>query len=149
MLFLVGLMTATVVGMIVLGIALELNRGKPPGPPRFLRSAVVANLALFALALVGVVFLGVGEVSAQAQATAAGAGAEVSIGKGLALIGIGIPTALASIAAAMALGPVGSSALAVLAEKPEMFGRTLVYLGLAEGIAIYGLVISILMLGRI
>jgi V/A-type H+-transporting ATPase subunit K len=147
MLFLVGLMTATVVGMIVLGIALELNRGKPPGPPRFLRSAVVANLALFALALVGVVFLGVGEVSAQAQATAAGA--EVSIGKGLALIGIGIPTALASIAAAMALGPVGSSALAVLAEKPEMFGRTLVYLGLAEGIAIYGLVISILMLGRI
>ena len=147
MLFLVGLMTATVVGMIVLGIALELNRGKPPGPPRFLRSAVVANLALFALALVGVVFLGVGEVSAQAQATAAGA--EVSIGKGLALIGIGIPPALASIAAAMALGPVGSSALAVLAEKPEMFGRTLVYLGLAEGIAIYGLVISILMLGRI
>jgi len=147
MLFLVGLLTAVVVGMIVLGIALELNRGRSPGPPRFLRSAVVANLALFALALVGVVFLGVGEVSAQAQATAAGA--EVSIGKGLALIGIGIPTALASIAAAMALGPVGSSALAVLAEKPEMFGRTLVYLGLAEGIAIYGLVISILMLGRI
>jgi V/A-type H+-transporting ATPase subunit K len=91
------------------------------------------------------VLLGVGEVSAQTAA----AGGEVSIGKGLALIGIGIPTALASIAAAIALGPVGSSALAVLAEKPEMFGRTLVYLGLAEGIAIYGLVVSILMLGRI
>jgi V/A-type H+-transporting ATPase subunit K len=49
----------------------------------------------------------------------------------------------------MALGPVGSAALAVLAEKPEVFGRTLVYLGLAEGIAIYGLVISILMLGKV
>jgi V/A-type H+-transporting ATPase subunit K len=148
MLFLVGLMTAAVVGMIVLGIALEMNRGKPIAPPRFLRHAVGANLGLFALALGGVIFIGIGEVSAQTQAAAA-AGAEVSIGKGLALIGVGIPTALASIAAAMALGPVGSSALAVLAEKPEMFGRTLVYLGLAEGIAIYGLVISILMLGRI
>ncbi len=32
---------------------------------------------------------------------------------------------------------------------PEMFGRTLIYLGLAEGIAIYGLVVTILLLGRI
>ena len=39
--------------------------------------------------------------------------------------------------------------LAVITEKPEMFGRTLIYLGLAEGIAIYGLVVSILLLGRI
>ena len=148
MLFLVGLMTAAVVGMIVLGIVLELARDRPLVLPGWLRGAVVVNLAIFALALAAVVFLGVGEVSAQTQAAAA-AGGEVSIGKGLALIGVGIPTAFASIAAAMALGPVGSSALAVLAEKPEMFGRTLVYLGLAEGIAIYGLVISILMLGRV
>ena len=37
----------------------------------------------------------------------------------------------------------------MIAEKPEMFGRTLIYMGLAEGIAIYGLVMSILMLGKI
>ena len=145
MLTLVGLMTACVVGLVLLGIAMELNRGRVPVPARWAKGAVGANLAVFVAALFGVVFLGIGEVSAQTAA----ADAEVSIGKGLALIGIGIPTALASIAAAIALGPVGSSALAVLAEKPEMFGRTLVYLGLAEGIAIYGLVVSILMLGRI
>jgi V/A-type H+-transporting ATPase subunit K len=147
MLGLVGLMTALVAGLVVLGIVLELNRGRMPVPPRWAQRAVGANLALFVVALLGVVLAGIGEVAAQAPA--AEAEAEVSIGKGLALIGIGIPTALASIASAIALGPVGSSALAVLAEKPEMFGRTLVYLGLAEGIAIYGLVVSILMLGRI
>ena len=37
----------------------------------------------------------------------------------------------------------------ILAEKPEIFGRTLIYLGLAEGIAIYGLVMSILLLDKI
>ena len=37
----------------------------------------------------------------------------------------------------------------MIAEKPEMFGRTLIYMGLAEGIAIYGLVVTILLLGRI
>ena len=69
--------------------------------------------------------------------------------RGLALIGIGLPTALAAIGAGIALGPVGSASLAVIAEKPEMFGRTLIYMGLAEGIAIYGLVMSILLLGRL
>ncbi len=146
MFWLVGLMTAGVAGLVVLGIVLELNGGRLPAAPRLARSAVGVNLALFALALAGVVILGIGEVAAQ---PAAAGGGEISIGKGLALIGVGIPTALASIAAAIALGPVGSAALAVLAEKPEMFGRSLVYLGLAEGIAIYGLVISILMLGRV
>ncbi|HNI08634.1 MAG TPA: ATP synthase subunit C [Thiobacillaceae bacterium] len=37
----------------------------------------------------------------------------------------------------------------MIAEKPEMFGRTLIYMGLAEGIAIYGLVMSILLLGKL
>jgi V/A-type H+-transporting ATPase subunit K len=36
----------------------------------------------------------------------------------------------------------------VIAEKPEMFGRTLIYMGLAEGIAIYGLVMSIPVAGQ-
>ena len=42
-----------------------------------------------------------------------------------------------------------AAALAVIAEKPEMFGRTLIYMGLAEGVAIYGLVMSILLLGKL
>ena len=60
-----------------------------------------------------------------------------------------MPTGLATIGAGLAVGPVGAAALAVIAEKPEMFGRTLIYLGLAEGIAIYGLVVTILLLGKV
>ena len=48
-----------------------------------------------------------------------------------------------------AMGYIGGGLLfavnVLMAQKPEMFGRTLVYLGLAEGIAIYGLVVSILL----
>jgi V/A-type H+-transporting ATPase subunit K len=36
-----------------------------------------------------------------------------------------------------------------MAEKPELFGRTLVFVGLAEGIAIYGLIVSIMILNRL
>jgi V/A-type H+-transporting ATPase subunit K len=107
----------------------------------------MANLALFGLGLAGAMLMGVQEVMA-AEPVAATAG-EITLGQGLALLGIGLPTGLAAIGAALALGPIGSAAMAVIAEKPEMFGRTLIYMGLAEGIAIYGLVMSILLLGKI
>jgi V/A-type H+-transporting ATPase subunit K len=74
---------------------------------------------------------------------------QMSVGMGLALIGAGIPTALSTVGAGIAVGPIGAASLAAVAEKPEIFGRTLIYLGLAEGIAIYGLVVSILLLGKI
>jgi V/A-type H+-transporting ATPase subunit K len=127
------------------GIWLELKpRCVPAG---WLRGGLLANIALFGLGLAGVMLMGVQEVlAAEPVATAAG---EITLGQGLALLGIGLPTGLAAIGAAIALGPIGSAALAVIAEKPEMFGRTLIYMGLAEGIAIYGLVMSILLLGKL
>ncbi|MDD5365602.1 MAG: ATP synthase subunit C [Gallionellaceae bacterium] len=140
---LAALMGLCVVGLIAMGAYLELGH---KAPPPWLKNGVLANLLVFALALAGLLFLGVEQVMAQEVAAPV---REISLGHGLALLGIGLPTGLAAIAAAMALGPVGSAALAVIAEKPEMFGRTLVYLGLAEGIAIYGLVMSILMLGKL
>ena len=119
-------------------------------PPRvsaaWLRGGLLANFVLFGLGVAGVLLMGVQEAMAAETLAVAH---EISLGQGLALIGIGLPTGLAALAAAMALGPIGSAALAVMAEKPEMFGRTLVYMGLAEGIAIYGLVMSILMLGKL
>lgn len=43
---------------------------------------------------------------------------------------------------------VGTASVGAISEKPELFGRTLIYVGLAEGIAIYGLIMGIMMLGR-
>lgn len=60
-----------------------------------------------------------------------------------------LATAVSSLAAAFAVARVGSAAVGALAEKPELFGRVLVLVGLAEGIAIYGLIISILILNHL
>lgn len=148
MYWLVGLMTISLVGIVALGIYFEF---RPPRRharvKRWLKGTVGANLILFVLAEAGLLFLGVDQV--MAAEPAAGVAREISVGLGLALIGIGIPTGLATVGAGIAVGPVGAASLAIISEKPEMFGRTLIYLGLAEGIAIYGLVVTILLLGRI
>ncbi len=113
----------------------------------WMRRGVVLQLSLFAVGIVGLLITGANEAMA---AESADTGIrEISLGHGLAMIGIGLPTGLATIGAGIAVSSVGSASLAVITEKPEMFGRTLIYLGLAEGIAIYGLVVSILLLGKI
>lgn len=58
-------------------------------------------------------------------------------------------TGLSSLAAGYAVAAVGSAGMGALAERPELLGRVLVLVGLAEGIAIYGLIVSILILNRL
>ena len=60
-----------------------------------------------------------------------------------------LATGLSSLGAGYAVASVGAAAIGALAEKPELLGRALIVIGLAEGIAIYGLIISILILNRI
>lgn len=150
MYLLLAMVTAGFLGMIAFGLYYELRQPGTSPPGRVLKPLVGGNLVLFAVGLVGLLFFAVGEVmAATEEAEAVRDLTQVSLGYGMALLGIGLPTGLAAIAAGIAIGPVGAAALAVIGEKPEVFGRTLIYLGLAEGVAIYGLVMSILMLGKI
>lgn len=59
-----------------------------------------------------------------------------------------IAAGLSAVAAGYAVAHVGSAAIGALAEKPELFGRIIILVGLAEGIAIYGLIVAILILNR-
>jgi V/A-type H+/Na+-transporting ATPase subunit K len=59
-----------------------------------------------------------------------------------------ISTGLATIGAGIAVSNTGAAAIGAIAEKPESFGRALIFVGLAEGIAIYGLIISFMVLNR-
>ena len=54
---------------------------------------------------------------------------------------------LGSLGAAYAVSATGAAAIGAIAEKPELFGRALIFVGLAEGIAIYGLIIAFIILG--
>jgi V/A-type H+-transporting ATPase subunit K len=72
-----------------------------------------------------------------------------SAANGLGLIGMALSTGLACIGAGAAVGSIGSSALGAISEDPKMMGKALIFIGLGEGIAIYGLIISIIILGKL
>jgi V/A-type H+-transporting ATPase subunit K len=148
MYWLVGLMSFAILGLILSGILLEVRPGLAARIRPWYRPAMGTQLMAFVGAQIGLLLLGINEAFAETGEVAT-AVTEISTGMGLAIIGAGIPTGLSTIGAGIAVGPIGAASLAAITEKPETLGRTLIYLGLAEGIAIYGLVISILLLNRI
>jgi V/A-type H+/Na+-transporting ATPase subunit K len=109
-------------------------------------------LVLAAAVALLVVAAGAGPSSAAAgthAAAAAGAATAAATGGNAgALIGAAIAVAGAAIGAGIAVAYVGGAALAVMSERPELFGRAMVIVGLAEGIAIYGLIIGIILIGK-
>ncbi len=67
----------------------------------------------------------------------------------LGYIAAALATGLGCIGAGIAVALVASSAVGAVSENPSLLGKTIIFAGLAEGIAIYGLIISIMILSKI
>ncbi len=68
---------------------------------------------------------------------------------GLGYIAAALAVGLAAAGAAVAVGISGSAAIGAVSENPDILGKTLIYVGLAEGVAIYGLLIAIFILTKL
>ena len=86
---------------------------------------------------------------ARAVADAAARAAPDAAAYGWGYAAAAVATALSALGAGYAVANVGTAAVGAITEKPELFGRMLILVGLAEGIAIYGLIVSILILERL
>jgi V/A-type H+-transporting ATPase subunit K len=100
--------------------------------------------------IIGLLAAGLGLVWMFSPSTvmAAGLGAEAAGADPYATLAAAIATGLGSIGAGLAVSSTGAAAVGAIAEKPESFGRALIFVGMAEGIAIYGLIISFMVLNR-
>lgn len=96
------------------------------------------------LAGLGVVMLGglLAPIAAFAEPEAAAAGASNAVQGIAAALAVG----LGGIGGGLAVGPAASAAIGAMAEDSSTFGKSLIFVALGEGIAIYGLLISFLIL---
>jgi len=126
-----------VLAMIVLGIAC-IKKGLSGKNARRLMGINVT--ALFGLLIVTTILLMPFPASAATE-DAVSAGQD-----GLRYLAAALSTGLACIGAGIAVASTGSAALGAISEDSGLLGKTLIFVGLAEGIAIYGLIVTILIL---
>lgn len=74
---------------------------------------------------------------------------EGTVDQGLGFLGAAIATGLSSVGAGIAVGGAAPAAIGALSESDKNFAKSLIFVALGEGIAIYGLLISILILNRL
>ncbi|MFH0964154.1 MAG: ATP synthase subunit C [Planctomycetota bacterium] len=116
---------------------------------RFRRRMIVLGITVPLVGLV--VALGVQTAFADtppaSPVPSADASAPAPIG-GTIVLGVAIVMAAALLAAGYAVGHVGSAAMGAASERPELMVRGLVFVALAEGIAVWGLIVAVLLLGK-
>jgi V/A-type H+-transporting ATPase subunit K len=109
------------------------------------KKAMIVNLSTFIPVICAAVIMLIPDFASAASST----GVVADNNTGIGYIAAALSTGLAAIGAGYAVGTVGSSALGAVSEDPSILGKTLIFVGLSEGIAIYGLIISIMILSKI
>ena len=71
----------------------------------------------------------------------------MSVGEGLKYIGAALSPGLSGIGGGIAVASAAAAAIGAMSENEKIMGKTLIFVALAEGIALYGLVISIMIIG--
>ncbi|MCI5667161.1 MAG: ATP synthase subunit C [Oscillospiraceae bacterium] len=136
-----------IVGAIMLPLFINLKRTKDHKPTNRKR-AVITNAASFigVMALMTIIPLtGAFAETADAAAQTA-AGAADSFTNGMKYLGAALSTGLATIGTGIAVGGAAPAAIGAVSENDKAFTKALIFVALGEGVAIYGLLISILIL---
>lgn len=80
---------------------------------------------------------------------AADAAASASTATGMGYIAAALVTGLSCIGGGIAVASAASAALGAISEDSSVLGKSLIFVGLAEGVCLYGLIISFMILGQL
>ena len=137
MLFLLPLAIVILLAMPLIPVYRGIKTGKKA------KHAIVFNLCAFAGVCLAAIALPLTGLAADATAVAGDGGA------GMGYLGAALSTGLASMGAGIAVAAAVPAAIGLYSEDPKSFGKGLIFVALGEGIALYGILISILIINKL
>lgn len=120
----------------------ERNRG------RYKKTLAVNVLTFFGILLFGQIILFTGNAQA-AEAAAETVSSAGGLSSGLGYLAAALSTGLSCIGGGVAVASAASAALGAISEDDSILGKSLIFVGLAEGVCLYGLIISFMILGKL
>ncbi len=140
------ILLAVPVAFLVASVCFAYNNVKVGKRTR--KSAVVRQIVSFAI--VSCVCLAMSIVAmAAGDGDAAQAAQSGDINMGLCMIGAALATGISGIGGGIAVGGAAPAAIGATSEDPKAFGKALIFVALGEGVALYGLLVSILIISKV
>ncbi|HJB15609.1 MAG TPA: ATP synthase subunit C [Candidatus Blautia excrementipullorum] len=112
---------------------------------RYKKSLAANCFMFFGVILVASVVMFAGTSGVQAADAASADG----LATGLGYIGAALVTGISGLGSGIAVASSASAALGALSEDGSLFGKSIIFVAMAEGIALYGLIISFMILGQL
>lgn len=142
----------TVMTQIVLAVALVLSIILPFG--YYLigeknRGRYKTTIGVNAFFFFGIMLVAIGVMFAGTSSVQASAGADAGLATGMGYLAAALVTGLSCIGGGIAVASAASAALGAISEDQSILGKSLIFVGLAEGVALYGLIISFMILGQL
>lgn len=131
--------------LVLASVLAPMGIYKLSGNKRGKECLAVNIISFFGLLAVGFIYVMCCSVRGFA-APAEAAAAATSIGDGLKYIGAALSTGISGVGGGIAVASAASAAIGAMSENEKIMGKTLIFVALAEGIALYGLVISIMII---
>ena len=113
------------------------------------KHAVIFNLCAFFGVAALMIILPMGGFVTLAEGASAAAESGMTIGSGLAYLAAALVTGFSCIGAGIAVAAAAPAAIGAFSEDPKAFGKALIFVALGEGVALYGLLISILIINKL
>ena len=140
----------TTIAQIILAIALVLSIILPFG--YYLlgeksRGRYKTALGVNAFFFFGIMLIAIAVTFAGGASVQAATGADAGLATGMGYIAAALVTGLSCIGAGVAVASAASAAIGALSEDSSIMGKALIFVALAESIALYGLLISFSILG--
>lgn len=110
---------------------------------RYKKSLIANCFLFFGVLLAATVVSFAGTASVQAASSADG------LATGLGYLGAALVTGISGLGSGIAVASSASAALGALSEDGSLFGKSIIFVAMAEGIALYGLIISFMILGKL
>ena len=107
---------------------------------------MINTVFFFGTLLIAMAVMFSGQSVEAAETTAA---ASAGLATGLGYLAAALVTGLSCIGGGIAVASAASAALGALSEDSSILGKSLIFVGLAEGVCLYGLIISFMILGNL
>lgn len=144
MLTLLEIVVPALVIMLILLPVVSVFKGKASARSAKIRLAT--HVCLFAAVVLGTLFLEVGSAHAASEAVGTFAGSNA---QGMGFLAAALATGLGSLGCGIAVAAAAPAAIGAFSENGKNFGKALIFVAMGEGVAIYGLLISILIINKL
>ncbi len=145
-----GIFSTLVLTILMLETVLNKNLNVESRYKKKLKALITSNFGVIGfLMFLGVMLVSPDKTLAASQTNGLSQMATSLINPGLGYVGAGLSTGLASLGAGVGTGIVGAKSINILKINPKMLGKSMIFAGLANGVATYGLIISILIMSKI